>query len=431
MEIIIVLLLLVVNGVFAMAEIAIVSARKSKLAQLAQEGSKNAQAALELAQSPNRFLSTVQIGITFVGIFAGAYGGETIAVNLGNGLKSIPVIAPYSEELGLFIVVAVITYFSLIIGELVPKRLALNNPEKIASLVARPMNTLSSITSPLVSLLGISTEVILRVLGMKPNNQPTVSEEEVRMLIREGARVGIFNLAEKDIVERTLRLGDKKLNTLMTPRKEIVWLDADSSFKTLRSKIAKNPRSHFPVCGDSLDKVIGVVRTEDLLTEFLVEGKIDLKKSLQKPLFVPENMEALKVLELFKKSGIHMALIINEYGSVLGLLSLTDVLEEIVGDIPALNELEEQEIMKREDGSFLVDGLVSIDEFKEHFHIQKLPGEHSGAFHTIGGFVMNRLGRIPVLGDNFDLDSYYFEVMDMDGNRIDKILIKSSQKKKV
>ncbi|HSA84181.1 MAG TPA: hemolysin family protein [Patescibacteria group bacterium] len=430
MEILIVLLLILLNGLFAMAEIAIVSARKSRLKQQANQGNKKAQAALELAQSPNRFLSTVQIGITLIGIFAGAFGGVTIAESLAKQFMTISVIAPYSEALALGIVVSVITYFSLILGELVPKRIALNNPEKIAILVARPMDKLSKISHPLVSLLSISTEFVFRILGLKASTEPTVTDEEVKILLREGTQTGVFEIAEKDIVERTLKLSDKKVNSLMTPRKEIIWLTLDSSYKTIRNKIAKNPHANFPVCRDNLDKVIGVVRSEDMLTNFLLEEKIELQKFIHKPLFIPESMAALKVLELFKKSGIHMALVIDEYGNVQGLLSLTDILEAIVGDIPTINELEEHEITKREDGSWLVDGLVSTDEFKEYFHIKRIPDEKSGLFHTIGGFVMQRLGHIPQTGDNFIFENFRFEIIDMDGNRVDKILIAPQKDKK-
>lgn len=430
MEIIIILLLILLNGIFAMAEIAIVSARKSRLQHLANEGNKNAQAALELANSPNRFLSTIQIGITLVGILAGAYGGATIAEELASYFETIPYLAPYSEVTGIAIVVAVITYLSLIIGELVPKRLALSNPELIASFIARPMRTLSKASAPLVYFLSISIDFILRVLQIKPKEE-LVSVEEVRMLIREGTRVGVFETAEKDIVERTLQLGDKKVNTLMTPRKEIVWLDIDSSFKAIHSRVAKHPHSHFPVCRDTLDKVLGVVRTEDILSNFLIEERIDLRKFLHKPLFIPESTDGLKVLELFKKSGIHTALVIDEYGNVQGVISMTDILEAIVGDIPTIDELGEQEIMKRNDGSYLVDGLVPIDEFKEHFHVGRLPGEKSGNYHTVGGFIMYKLGHIPASGDTFELESLKFEVMDMDGNRVDKMLIVPLKKKSV
>lgn len=423
MEIIIILLLILLNGIFAMAEIAIVSARKSRLKQQANEGSKNAQAALDLAQSPGRFLSTVQIGITFVGIFAGAFGGETIAKSLSNEFKNLPFIAPYANGIAILLVVSLITYLSLIIGELVPKRIALNNPEAIAKFMAYPMNLLSSIALPVVSLLTISTDWVFRLLQIKPSSEPVVSDEEIKMLMGEGARVGIFNLAEKNIVERTLKLSDKKINSLMTSRKEIVWLELDSPFKTLRNKIAKHPHAHFPVCRDSLDKVVGVVRAEDILTNFLLEEKIQLQKFIHKPLFVPESMNALKVLELFRKTGIHMALVVDEYGNVQGLLSLSDILEAIVGDIPSFNELEDKEITKREDGTYLVDGLITTEEFKEYFHIKKLPDEHSGVFHTFGGFIMHKLGRIPASGDKLDWGDYRFEIVDMDGNRIDKILV--------
>lgn len=423
MEIIIVLLLILLNGMFAMAEIAVVSARKAKLQKQAQDGNKNAQIALDLAKSPNRFLSTVQIGITLVGIFAGAFGGATIAESLAKQLATISVLAPYSDALALTIVVSLITYFSLVIGELVPKRIALNNPEKIATIVAPSMEKISHYSYPIVYLLSISTEWVFRILRIKKSTEPTVSDEEIKILLREGTQTGVFEVAEKDIVERTFRLSDKKVNTLMTPKKEIVWLDIDSSFKKIRSKITKHPHTHFPVCRDTLDKVIGIVRTESLLTNFLAEEKIDLKKILHKPLFIPENMDALKVLELFKKSGVHMALIVDEYGNVQGLLSLTDILEAIVGDIPTINELDEKEITKRDDGTFLVDGLTPIDEFKDYFKIRKLPEEKTGAFHTVGGFVTNNLGRIPVAGDSFMSEAFRFEVMDMDGNRVDKVLV--------
>lgn len=430
MEFIIILLLILLNGVFAMAEIAVLSARKSKLQKEADEGNENAQIALDLANNPNKFLSTIQIGITLVGILAGAFAGATIAESLAVYIGNFALLAPYAQTIALFIVVLTITYLTLILGELVPKRLALNSPEKIASSLSAPLNSISSISSPIVYFLSASTDFALKILQIKPSDEPSVSQEEVRLLIREGTRAGVFDKEEKNIVERTLRLGDKKVNTLMTARKEIVWLDIDSSFKTLRSKIAKNPHPNFPVCRDGLDKVIGVVRTEEILTDFLTEDKIDLGKSLHKPIFIPETMEALKVLELFKKSGIHIALIIDEYGNIQGLLSLTDILEEIVGDIPNADDLENKEIVKRSDGSCLIDGLVSVDEFKEHFKIKKLPAEKSGNFLTVGGFVMSRLDRIPVTGDIVEFMNMTLEVVDMDGNRVDKVLLAFSKDKK-
>jgi putative hemolysin len=312
MEILIVIALILLNGIFAMAEIAIISARKAKLQQRANDGNKNAQAALDIAKSPNRFLSTVQIGITLVGIFAGAFGGATIAETLSTQLQSVPFIAPYSETVALVLVVSVITYLSLIIGELVPKRLGLSNPEKIAMLVARPMNNLSRVSAPIVWLLSISSDWTLKLFGIKDVAPSTITDEEIKILLREGAQVGAFEKVETDIVERTMRLSDKKAKSLMTPKKDIIWLDIDSPFKTIRNKITKKPHAHFPVCRDSLDKVIGIIMTEKLLVNFLDEEKINLKKLIHKPLFIPESMDGLKVLELFKKSGIHMALVADE-----------------------------------------------------------------------------------------------------------------------
>jgi putative hemolysin len=423
MEITIILLLIVLNGIFAMSEIAVVSSRKAKLQKLANEGNKNAKIALELSKSPNRFLSTVQVGITLVGIFAGAFGGATIAEELAIWLSDFPVFSPNAEIIALTLVVTVITFLSLVIGELVPKRIALSHPEKIAIITAPAMDFLSRLTGPLVSLLSVSTDSLFRIFRIKPSSEPTVSDEEIRILLREGTQSGVFELAEKDIVERTFRLSDKKVNTLMTPRKEIVWLDIDSSLPALRSKVINNPHANFPVCRGSLDKVIGIVQTKNLLTDFLAEEKINLRKILHKPLFIPESMSGLKVLELFKKSGIHMAVIIDEYGNVKGILSLTDVLEEIVGDIPTINEQDEKEIVVRENGTFLVDALTPVDEFKDYFKIKKLPGERSGIFHTVGGFATNYIGRIPLAGDSFEIPGFRCEIIDMDGNRVDKILI--------
>lgn len=423
MEIMIVLLLIVLNGVFAMAEIALISSRKSKLQQQANEGDLKAKEALLIASDPHRFLSTVQVGITLVGIFAGVFGGATIAENLAIQFETIPLIQPYSEAAALTIVVGVITYLSLIVGELVPKSIALTNPERIASWMAKPMNILSNLTHPLIAFLSFSTSLILAVLRIRPHSEPTISDEEIRLLIREGANTGVLEHTEMDIMERTLKLADKKVKSLMTSRKEVVWLDIDSSFKSIRNKITKNPHTHFPVCRDSLDKVIGIVRTDDLLRDFLANEKIDLKKSLQKPLFIPESMDALRVLETFKKLGLHMALVSDEYGNTGGVISLTDILEAVVGDIPTVNELSEEEIVKRDDGTFLVDGLVSIEEFKDFFNIKKLPGEKSGIYHTLGGFITSKLGKIPSVGDKLIHDVFKFEIVDMDGTRVDKILV--------
>ena len=342
-EALIILLLIILNGIFAMAEIAIVSSRKLKLKQLAGEGDKNAKIALELAQSPNRFLSTVQIGITFVGVFAGAFGGRAIADDLANELAKVALISDYSESLSLLIVVAIITYFSLIIGELVPKRLALSAPEKIASIIARPMKIFSSIAWPLVTVLTVSADWLLDWLKIKSRNEPVVSEEEVKMLIKEGAKIGIFNIAEQDIVERTFKLSDTVVKSLMTPKRGITWLNITQDPNILRERIAKHPHTHYPVCKDTQENILGIVRSEDILTHYLLEDEINLKKFLHKPLIVPETSDVFKLLELFKKSGIHAALVTDKNTSISGIVTLSDVLEEIVGDIPTFDELKERE----------------------------------------------------------------------------------------
>lgn len=426
MDMLVILLLIILNGLFAMAEIAIVSSRKSKLQYMADQGDMKAKKALELAKNPNRFLSTVQIGITFVGIFAGAFGAETLTGAVSGLIGKFGFVGQYIDTLALFIVVSVITYLSLVIGELVPKRIALTNPEKFASLVSLPIQTISAISRPIVDVLSISTEWVLHVFGVKAPAELPISEEEVKLLIREGARVGIFNFAERDIVERTFRLADQKVNMLMTSRNEVVWLNLDRSESDLRKKLARSTYSYLPVCKGKLDNVVGVIRTKELLTHFLEADAFDVTKLMHKAVFLPESTNALSVLELFKKSGIHVAMVVDEYGNITGLISITDILEALVGDIPTIDEEEDRAIIERKDGSWLVDGLTPIDELKDHFKLRKVPDEKTGQFQTVGGFVMHRLGRIPVAGDAVDLDMLRVEVVDMDGNRVDKLIVRKN-----
>lgn len=422
-EVLFVLLLIVANGVFAMSEIAIVSARKVRLQQWANEGNPRARVALELANAPNRFLPTVQIGITLIGILAGAFGGATIAELLAGIAGQVPWLAPYSEALGLGIVVVLITYLSLIVGELVPKRVALNNPEQIAMAVATPMRTLSAIAAPVVHLLSTSTEVVLRVLGIKPSAEYQVTEEEIKVLIEQGTEAGTFEAAEQDMVQRVFRLGDRRVSALMTPRLEIAWLDLDDSLEENHQTMTTSVHSRFPVCQGSLDNVLGIAQVKDLLVRNLTNQPLDLTASLQTPLFVPEGMLALKVLELFKQSGTHTALVVDEYGVIQGLVTLNDILEAIVGDIPSVDELAEPQAVQREDGSWLLDGMLPVEEFFELFEIEELPEEQQGNFQTLGGFVITHLGRIPAAADHFERSGLRFEVMDMDGNRVDKVLV--------
>lgn len=423
-EISIILLLIIINGVFVLSEIALVSSRKARLQQRASEGDEGARKALELVSSPNRFLSTSQIGITFVSILAGAFGGATIAGEVEARLREIPQLTPYSHFAGIVIVVIGISYFSLVVGELVPKRLGMSRPEKVASIIASPMNTASRLLSPVVRVLSISTDLVLKVAGVKPVEESPVTEEEIKILIDEGTRAGVFEEVEQDIVERVFRLSDRRASSLMIPRADVTWLDIDDAPEEIRRKVDQSDYPLFPVGRGSLDDILGVVRPRDMLSCSLKDQQVDLKSSLIPPQFIPESMAALKILELFKQSGVHVALVVDEYGGVQGLVTLKDILEAIVGDIPYIGRPTEPQVVKRDDGSWLVDGMLSTDEFKELFQVKRLPGEETGYYQTIGGFVMMHLGRIPSTGDRFVWDDLRFEVVDMDENRIDKMIIK-------
>ena len=424
LESLIIILLIIANGIFAMSEIAVVSSRKSRLQQMSDEGDQGAKTALDLANMPNEFLSTIQIGITLVGTLAGAFGGATIAEELSVALKgAFPSIAPYSQIFSIGIVVLSITYLTLILGELFPKRLALNSPEKIASFLAPSLRMLSQIASPFVFVLSASTDLVLTAMGIRPSTEQGVTEEEIRILIDQGTDAGVFEEAEQDIMERVFRLGDRRAETIMTPRSEIIWLDIEDSMDVMREKIAGHSYSFFPVCENDLDNVIGVVQAKDLLSCTLKDDQVNLKDSLLPPLFVPGSMKALKVLEHFKKTGVHLAMIIDEYGGVQGVVTLTDVLEALVGDIPHIDELAEPQKIKREDGSWLIDGMMPLDDFKEVFDIDTLPEEDSGLYQTIGGFVVMHLERIPTAGDHFVWGGFRFEVVDMDDNRVDKLIV--------
>jgi putative hemolysin len=423
LEILIIFLLLVANGIFAMSEIAIVSARKARLQQLADAGNAQARAALELATNPNRFLATVQIGITLVGILAGAFGGATIAEEIAARLSVVPFLAPYGETIGVGVVVLGITYFSLIIGELVPKRLALNNAERIASAVAAPMQALSTITAPAVRLLSISTDIVIRLLRVKPSAEPSITPEEIKVLIEQGTESGVFEEVEQDMIESVLRLDKRRVGAFMTPRTQIVWFDLEDTLEDIRRKIVSSQHSRFPVVKDSLDNVLGIVRTKDLLAQSLASQSLELRALLRPPLFIPESMSALKVLELFKQKGTHIALVTDEYGGIQGMVTHNDILEAIVGYIPSAGEPTEPQATRRDDGSWLLDGLLHIDKLKDIFDLEKLPDEEHGNYQTVGGFVMSQVRSIPTVGQRFKWGKLWFEVVDMDGHRVDKVLV--------
>jgi putative hemolysin len=424
LEVLFIAFLLIGNGVFAMSETAIISARKVRLQQRAEEGDKKAQAALELATNPHDFLATVQIGITLVGILAGAFGGATISQELELVLARIAPLAPYSEALSLVIVVLVITYLSLVIGELVPKSLALNNPERIASLVAQPMRLLARIAAPIVYLLSRSTNLALRLMGVKSSEEPPVTEEEVRLMIDLATQTGTFQAVESQMVEQVFRIGDMRIGGLMTPRTEIVWMDTHDSPEEILRKIAQGGFSRYPIAEGMLDKVVGVVPIKDLLIRQLSGEVLDLIACLQKPIFVPETTSVLRVVKELQQNRGHIALVIDEYGGVQGLVTLNKILEEIIRhdlSLPSQNSAEPQAI-RRDDGSWLLDGMVSVDRLKELLTLKTLPGEDKN-YQTLGGFVMAQIDRVPVSGDHFEVEGIRFEIMDMDGYRVDKVLV--------
>lgn len=426
LEISLILLLMLLNGVLAMYEIAVVAARRPRLQHLAASGNRGASFALELVGAPSEFLSTIQVGITLVGILAGAIGGATLAEPLAEALSPFALIAPYGRPLAFGLVVVVITYLSLVIGELVPKRIALARAERIACALARPMRFLVRLARPVVRLLSGSTDLALRALHIRPSEEPPVTEEEIRFMIQAGTRAGVFEEAEQRMVTEVFRLADRRVASLMTPRTDIVWLEVDDSTEEIARKIAEAEHSRFPLCEGGLDHPLGFVRAKDLLVRSLSGQPLDLRALMRPPLFVPESQRGLRLLELFRQSRTHLALVVDEYGGIQGLVTVNDILEAIVGEMPSRAEHDEPLAVQREDGSWLLDGMLPVDDFKHLLHIERLAEEEIALYETLGGFVMTRLGRIPNAGDHFHWRGLRFEVVDMDGLRIDKVLVARS-----
>lgn len=424
-EISILVMLILLNGVFALAELAIVSSRRERLQTLADSGNSGAAIALRMSMEPTALLSTVQVGITLIGILAGAFGGAALTNELAQLIAPLPLIGPYSQGIALAIVVGTITFFSVVIGELVPKRLALRSPERLAASVARPMSWLSNLARPVVRLLSLATAFFLRLLGVGDDiSEVAVTEEEIRVLLEEGALAGVFEEAERDMVASIFRFGDRQLRSMMTPRTELVWLDVNDSDEVIRETITNSRHSRFPVAEGSLDRVIGLLEAKDLLSSSWSTASLDLTSIIRTPLFLPETMLALRALERFKQTGIQMALLVDEFGGVEGAVTLFDMMEAIVGDIPTLEEIAEPPVVQREDGSYLVEGSLDSDDLKELLDIGILPEE--GDYQTLGGFVVVMVGRLPRVGDHFEWDRFRFEIVDMDGNRVDKVLIERS-----
>jgi len=410
-------ILLLLNGVLAMAETALLSVRKTRLQNQFNKGDARAGIVLKLTENPNQFLSVIQIGITSIDLLIGALTGATLGVWINMELERFPVMAPYSEVLSIVVGVLPVTYLSLVLGELVPKRLALRDPEGVSEMVASSMSFFSIVFSPIVKLLSFSTEAILKLMGVKASEEPPFTEEELHLLIDQGTQAGVFEESEQDMVEGIFSLGDSRVYSLMTPRTDLVWLDIADSIEEIREKIAECPYSRFPVRQDSLETIVGIVKSRDLLVESLSGKEIDLKTLLKPAYFIPETMFASRALELFKEKNTELLLVIDEFGGLQGLLTINDILEEIVGAM----EFEEPQATQRQDGSWLLDGMLEVDEFKELFEFTTLP--HEDEYETLSGFVMTLLGRVPQPADNFDWNSYRFEVMDMDGRRVDKVLV--------
>jgi putative hemolysin len=415
LEILIIVLLAVFNGIFAMSEAAMIASRRARMHQMEERGSVGAGVALKIAEEPTRFLSTVQIFITLIGIIGGAFGGATVAEEIADGLRQTS-LARYAEAIGFTVVVLFTTYISLILGELVPKRLALRSPERIAALVAMPMQTLSKLTSPIVKLLSISSDAVLWLLGARTTEQSSVTEEEITTMIQHGVETGVFEAVEHDMVEGVFRLGDRRVSSLMTPRTEIIWLNLHDSKEENRRKMVESGYSRFPVGDGDLDHVVGLVQAKDILARIFTEQDLNLRSIVIDPIYVPESMSASKVLEMFRERSLHMAFVIGEYGGLEGLVTTQNILEAIVG------EPEVQEAVQRNDGSWLLDGLMTVDDLKDQLDVDEIPGEYD-RFETLSGFVMSQLGDVPKEGDWFEWHGYRFDVIDMDGLRVDKVQV--------
>ncbi|OOO02833.1 MAG: Magnesium and cobalt efflux protein CorC [Chromatiales bacterium USCg_Taylor] len=419
-EILVILLLVLLNGVFAMSELAVVSSRKARLKVLADKGHRGAPSALDLVENPGRFLATVQIGITLVGVLAGTFGGATITERLAAYLDSFPDITPFGEPIAIGIVVIGITYLSLIIGELVPKQLALKNPERLASAIARPMMFLAKVAAPIVYFLELSSRLVLRLLGARRTPEQTVTEEEVKAVVAEGVTAGALKREEKEMISGVMRLADWPVQAIMTPRQEVVWLDLDEGDEAIARRLQESHFSRLPVARGSLDRVLGIVQAKDLLNRAIAGKSLGIESALCQPVIVHRYILALQLLEMFRQSPIHMALVLDASGGLEGIVTAADFLKAIVGGLAEAGGKDEPEAFQREDGSWLIDGDLHIDVVKDRLGLREIPDERD--FHTVAGLILWRLERVPAAGDHTDFGGFRFEVVDMDGPRIDKVL---------
>jgi putative hemolysin len=423
LELGIILVLLIANGVFSMTEIAIVSARKARLRQMADDGDGRARKALALAESPNTFLAIVQIGITLVGVLAAAFSGATLSAKLAGPLKDIAWLAPYADKVSFAIVVTLLTYVTLIIGELVPKRLGLANPEGIARALAGPMTALSCLAAPLVTLLSASTEVLLKVFRLKPGQEITVSEDEVKLMVKEGLRAGVFLKHESEMVESVLALDRVPVRDLMTPRAKIIWVNLNDPHEAIWHKIVVSGHTTFPVYEGNRDHVVGVVSVKAIYANLAAGVPVNVKDLMTPPLIVPATVPASSLLEKFKQTGRHVAFVADEFGGIIGLVSLHDIMEAIIGELPSAEERLKPTAKRRDDGSWLVDGMLDAEEFERMVAGFKLHPPGARDYTTFGGYVIKELGHIPDEGESFRSHGFLVEVIDMDGHRVDKVLL--------
>lgn len=421
-EVVLIAILIVINGLFSMTEIAVVSARRVRLARSAADGSSGAAVALELQERPERFLSTVQIGITLIGILSGAFGGALLADEVAEVVVTFPALAPYADMIGFGVIIAIITFFSLVIGELVPKSIALNRPEVIATIFSRPMNLVSKITSPIVWLLTTSTKLILKLMRISESGEASITEEEIRAHIAQGTAIGVLEETEQELIEGVIKLDDQSISAVMTTRLKIQWMDLNDDIEINKRKLIESPYSRLPVCRGGLDGIIGVVKSRDLLSNMLSGGELDIEKALKQPVFVPETKTALEMLEVFRSSHTLLAMVVDEYGSVEGLVTINDLLEEIVGDLET-GGVANSSVVQRDDGSYLLDGSLSVLDFRQVLGLPELPADERDSYQTLAGFMLARLEKVPTEGDKFVWNGYAFEVMDMDGRRVDKVLV--------
>ncbi len=421
MEILIIIGLVLLNGIFSMSEMSLVSSRKFKLDNAKKKGSEGAKAALELSENPTKFLSTVQIGITLIGILLGVYSGENLTNDVAHFFSKIDIISAYSHQIAVGVVVVFVTYISIVLGELLPKRLGMTFPESIAIRLSRPMKVIAFITSPFVWLLTTTNDILLKLLGIKKTSDSKVSEEEIKSIIKESADGGEIQDIEQNIVERVFELGDRKVNSLFTHRSELVFFDINDNWNTIRIKINEEKHSAYPVCkGNNIDDIVGIVLLKDLFV-FQSREEFNLKTVIKEPLFLNETTTAYKVLELFKKEKLHYGIVVDEYGTTQGIITMDDVVDALVGDVTEMDQ-EEYQITQRNENSWLVDGQYSVTEFIKFFDL-RLDYDVNDRFNTVAGLIINQSSSLPKVGDVIKFDNYDLEIMDKDGQRIDKVLV--------